>query len=265
MRKLNLPLLIGIILILIVIIPILIGLFYTPYDPTLMEIPNRFQSPVLEHWFGTDQYGRDLLSRVMVGGRTSLLIASVAVSSGLVIGVSLGALSGYYGRWLDEVLMRTAEIIYAFPSVLLALLAVAIFGPGRNTVMLAITIGNVPVFMKITRASFLKQKKNQYVQAAKAIGASNFRVMLRHILPNSFRLIFVQASSNFANAILAEASLSYIGVGVQPPHPSWGRMLREAQSFGGLAPWTVIFPGIAIALIVLGLNLFSDGLKQKGT
>ncbi len=264
MRKANLPIVIGSFFIVVILIPTMISLFYTPYDPETMQITARLQSPSSTHWLGTDQYGRDMLSRIMTGGQTSLLIGFASVGAGMVIGVVLGALAGFYGQRIDEVLMRSAEVFYAFPSILLALLAVAIFGPGENTVMAAIAIANIPVFMKITRASFLQQSKFEYVQAARAVGASDLRIMFRHILPNCARLILVQATASFAGALLSEASLSYLGVGVQPPKPSWGRMLKEAQAFGSLAPWTVVFPGIAIALIVLGLNLVADGLKTKG-
>lgn len=264
MRKANLPIVIGSFFIVVILIPTMISLFYTPYDPETMQITARLQSPSSTHWLGTDQYGRDMLSRIMTGGQTSLLIGFASVGAGMVIGVVLGALAGFYDHRIDEVLMRSAEVFYAFPSILLALLAVAIFGPGENTVMAAIAIANIPVFMKITRASFLQQSKFEYVQAARAVGASDLRIMFRHILPNCARLILVQATASFAGALLSEASLSYLGVGVQPPKPSWGRMLKEAQAFGSLAPWTVVFPGIAIALIVLGLNLVADGLKTKG-
>ncbi|HHT37004.1 MAG TPA: ABC transporter permease [Firmicutes bacterium] len=264
MRKVNLPLVIGSFFIVIVLIPTIISFFYTPYDPTEIKIINRFQPPSRANWLGADQFGRDVLSRVMTGGQTSLVIGLLSVGLGMVIGVILGAAAGFYGRWFDELMMRLAEVFYAFPSILLALLAVAVFGPGENTVLAAIAVANIPVFMKITRAAFLQQSKFEYVQAARAVGASDFRIMFRHILPNCSRLILVQATASFAGALLSEASLSYLGVGVQPPLPSWGRMLKEAQSFGSLAPWTVVFPGLAIALIVLGLNLLADGLKTKG-
>lgn len=263
-RKINLSLMIGCCLALVVVIPTLISYFYTPYDPTVMKITARFQAPSLNHWLGTDQYGRDLLSRILVGGQTSLSIAAVAVVIGLIIGVSLGALAGYFGKWWDEVLMRIAEVLYSFPNILLALLAVTIFGAGKRTIMAAITIANIPTFMKITRANFLKLRQYAFVEAARSVGASDLRIMIYHILPNSLRPILVQASASFGSAILAEASLSYLGVGVQPPEPSWGWMLKEAQSFAGLAPWTVIYPGIAIVLIVLGMNLITDGLRTKG-
>ncbi|NMB38753.1 MAG: ABC transporter permease [Firmicutes bacterium] len=265
MKKINLPLVIGSLCLIFVISMTLISVFFTPFEPTTMAIHKGFTSPSAVHLFGTDQFGRDILSRIMAGGQNSLLIAFTAVSSGMIIGSSLGATAGYMGGLLDEILMRVAEVLYSFPSFLLALLAVTIFGTGRNTVMIAIAIANIPIFMKITRNNFLSLKEMHYVEAAKAIGASDWRIMFKHILPNALPAILVQASVSFSAAILAEASLSYIGVGVKPPYPSWGRMLKEARSFAGLAPWTVIFPGIAIAITVLGSNLLTDGLRMKGS
>jgi len=260
----NLPLWLGVFFAALVLIPTIVSLFYTPFDPVAMRIENQFQPPSSVHWFGTDQYGRDLFSRIMAGGQRSLGISAAAVAVGMFIGGILGAAAGYYGKRLDQLLMRLAEAFHAFPSILLALLAVAILGPGEATVLAAIAIANIPVFMKITRANFMQQGKQEYVLAARAIGASDWRIVTRHILPNCMRMIQVQASASYAAALLAEASLSYLGLGVQPPQPSWGRMLREVQAFGGLAPWTVIFPGMAIALVVLGFNLVADGLRVKG-
>lgn len=264
MARINLPLVIGSLLIIFITIITIISLIYTPYDPTIMAIRQQFTAPSSTHILGTDQYGRDLLSRIMVGGQTSLLIAVVSVSTGMLIGTILGAIAGYYRGWLDELLMRAADVMYAFPIFLLALLAMTVYGMGHALVMVVIAIANIPIFMKITRANYMQLREMNYVEAAKSIGASDLCIMAKHILPNSLRPIMVQASANMAAAVLAEASLSYLGVGVQPPLPSWGRMLREAQSFGSMAPWTIIFPGIVIAMTVLGMNLLADGLKIKG-
>jgi len=264
MRRVNLLLWTGAFFIAVVAVPTVISFFYTPYDPVAMQIDARLQPPSQNHWFGTDQYGRDLFSRIITGGQTSLSISAAAVGIGMVVGTGLGAAAGYFGKKADELLMRTAEALHAFPSILLALLAVAIIGPGGETVLLSIAIANIPVFIKITRASFMQQSRLEYVLAARALGASDWRIMFRHILPNSIRVILIQASASFASALLAEASLSYLGLGVQPPQPSWGKMLREVQSFGSMAPWTVVFPGMAVALVVLGFNLVADGLRIKG-
>lgn len=239
-----------------------IGIWYTPHSPSQMQVRDRFRPPSSEHWFGTDQFGRDLFSRIMQGGQTTLAVGIAAVSVGLAVGTALGAISGYYGSRWDEILMRVADGLYAFPAFLLALLAVTIVGPGRQTVLAAIAIANVPIFMRISRANFTKLRTAAYVDAARAIGASDLRIAVRHILPNVVTPLLVQASASFAASVLAEASLSYLGVGIQPPLASWGRMLREAQSFAGLAPWTVVFPGLAIALTILGLNLVGDGIQQ---
>lgn len=260
----NWALVLGLLLILTMVAMTLVGILYTPHNPTRIAVANRFISPSPEYWFGTDQYGRDVLSRVMVGGQVSLMVGFTAVVSGLVIGCALGAVSGYYGKWWDELLMRVADGFYALPAFLMALLAVTIWGPGRNTALVAIAVANVPIFMRVTRSAFLSLREQQYVEAAKAIGATDCRVILFHLLPNASTPLLVQASVNFAGAVLAEASLSYLGVGTQPPMASWGRMLRESQSFAGLAPWNVIFPGLAIALTVLGFNLLGDGLRQLG-
>lgn len=263
-HKFNFPLISGVILLIIIGTLIFVSLFNTPYDPTQMNVRNRLASPSLAHPFGTDQFGRDVLSRVMVGGQVSIAITFGSVSAGMLLGVMLGSISGYRPGVLDEVLMRIADVMYSFPAILLALLAVAIYGSGEQTVIIAIAVANVPIFMRITRNNFLSIREQQYVLAAKSVGVSGFRMVVTHLLPNTLHPIMTQASVSFASAILAEASLSYLGVGIQPPDPSWGRLLKEAQGFAGLAPWNVIAPGIAIAASVLAFNLLSEGLKNQG-
>jgi peptide/nickel transport system permease protein len=240
----------------------LTSLFYTPQDPLAIHLTERLQGPSAAHWFGTDQYGRDVLSRIMRGSITSMTVGVIAVGIGLVVGVWLGVLGGYCGGGVDEVLMRLMDALYGFPAILLALLITAGFGPGAFTSMVAIGIVNIPVFARLTRANFLVLREKDFVTAARALGASDAEVIWHHILPNAVSPLLVQATISFPNAILAEAGLSYLGLGVQPPHPSWGYILKEAQPFLRLAPSYAIFPGAAIALAVLGCNLLGDGLRD---
>jgi peptide/nickel transport system permease protein len=240
----------------------LASLVYTPYDPLGIDIAHRLQGPTGRHWFGTDHYGRDLLSRVMRGATVSMTVGVIAVGIGLGLGVVLGGVAGYAGRWGDEVLMRGMDAIYGFPAILLALLITAVFGPGIVTSMAAIGIVNVPVFARLIRAHFLVLRERDFVVAARAVGASEGEVIWRHLLPHALPPLLVQATISFPNAILAEAGLSYLGLGMQPPHPSWGYMLKEAQPFLRLAPTYAIFPGAAIVLAVLGCNLLGDGLRD---
>ncbi len=240
----------------------LISLVYTPQDPLAISIAERLQGPSAAHWFGTDQFGRDMLSRSMLGSTVSMSVGVISVGIGLVVGVVLGILAGYFGRGLDEVVMRFMDALYGFPALLLALLITAVFGPGIMTSMVAIGIVNVPVFARLTRANFLMLRDRDFVTAARALGASDLVLIWRHILPNVMSPLLVQATISFPNAILAEAGLSYLGLGMQPPHPSWGYMLKEAQPFLRLAPTYAIFPGAAIALAVLGCNLLGDGLRD---
>jgi peptide/nickel transport system permease protein len=240
----------------------LTSLLYTPQDPLAIRIADRLQGPSAAHWFGTDQFGRDVLSRVMLGAVISMSVGVISVSIGLMVGVVLGVLSGYCGRGIDEVLMRLMDALYGFPAILLALLITAVFGPGVLTSMVAIGIVNIPVFARLTRANFLVLRDRDFVTAARALGASDAELIRRHILPNVVSPLLVQATISFPNAILAEAGLSYLGLGMQPPHPSWGNMLKEAQPFLRLAPSYAVFPGVAIALAVLGCNLLGDGLRD---
>jgi peptide/nickel transport system permease protein len=211
---------------------------------------------------GTDQYGRDVLSRVMRGAVSSLAVGAVAVAIGMGVGVLLGATGGWLGGWLDEAMMRVTDAIYGFPAVLSALLVTAAFGAGVLISMIAVGIAYVPIFARLTRANILSLREQDFVVAARALGVSDGAIVRRHVLPNTISPLIVQATISFPLAILAEAALSYLGLGTQPPNPSWGLMLREAQSFLALAPWFAIFPGAAIALAVLGFNLLGDGLRD---
>lgn len=239
------------------------GFFFTPYPPNEMDIPGRLEAPSSQHWLGTDNYGRDIFSRIIVGGRPVLAAGAFAVCIGLTLGTLWGAAAGYYRGWLEEVLMRMADGLYSLPSVLMALLAVTLLGPGQASILVAVSLANIPIFARLTRSLFLSLREREFILAARAMGSTNRRIIFRHILPNCLSTLLVQASTSFAAAILAEASLSYLGLGTQPPAASWGRMLKEAQSFAGLAPWAAIFPGLAIALTVLGFNRLGDNLGDR--
>src|SRR4029453_6862467 len=238
------------------------SLAYTPRDPLEMSMEARLEGPSESHLLGTDQFGRDLLSRIMVGSETSILVGVIAVGIGMGLGVFLGMLSGYFGGWLDETFMRLMDAVQGFPAILSALLITAVFKPSVVISMVAIGVAFLPVFARLTRASFLELRDRGFVIAAGSLGTGDPAPIGRHILPNTLAPLIVQATISFPVAILAEAALSYLGLGTQPPHPSWGLMLREAQAFLGLSPWFAIFPGTAIALTVLGFNLLGDGLRD---
>jgi peptide/nickel transport system permease protein len=206
--------------------------------------------------------GRDLLARVLAGAENALYVGLIAVGIGLLAGLALGVLAGFFGGWLDQILTVLLETLYALPALLVALLLAAIFSPGAATSMVAIGLAAVPAFARVARAGVLAVKAQPYIEAARALGMNNLRIMLRHVLPNILGPLVVQASLAFAASILAEAALSYLGLGTQPPTASWGRMLREAQSYQELSPYPVLWPGIAIGLAVLGFNLLGDGLRD---
>jgi len=235
---------------------------WTPTDPLAMSIAARLEGPSAAHPFGTDQFGRDILARVIAGTHTSIAVGVIAVGIGAVVGVLIGILSGYVGGWLDEALMRLIDAIQGFPAILSALLFSAVFTPGIAISMVAIGIAFVPIFARLTRGSFLELRDREFVLAAQALGASAPRVVTCHVLPNTLPPLIIQATTSFPVAVLAEAALAYLGLGTQPPYPSWGLMLKDAQNFLSMSPWFALFPGGAIALTVLGLNLLGDGLRD---
>ncbi len=253
---------VGLVILLALVATAAVSFFYLPHDPNRISVLNRFKPPGEEFLLGTDQFGRDLLSRIMVGSRVTIVVGVIAVGIGLSAGVLLGGLAAQYGRWVDETLMRLMDAVAAYPPLLLAILLASIMGPGVVSGMLAIGIATVPVFARLVRANLLALLDAEFVQAARALGASNARIFWRHLLPNTVAILLVQATVAFANAILAEAALSYLGLGTQPPDPSWGRMLREAQDFLVFSPYPALMPGLAIAVTVLGLNLLGDGLRD---
>ncbi len=239
-----------------------LSLFWTPYNPTKIDIPSRLAPPSPEHWLGTDQFGRDILSILMAGAQNSITVGVVAVTIGLVFGVSLGLLASARRGWTEEIVMRASDFMFAFPAILLAIMLVATTGPGAVNAIVAIGIFSVPVFARLTRAAANAIWTREFVLAARAAGKGRFRITVEHVLPNIVSVIVVQATIQFALAILAEAALSYLGIGSQPPTPSWGRMLSDAQSMIFLNPWLAVYPGAAIAFSVFGLNLLGDGLRD---
>jgi peptide/nickel transport system permease protein len=258
----NINFTIGFFITLMILLTALLSLVFTPYDPNRMNLSERFQAPNQTHYLGTDQYGRDILSRVMKGSINSIIVGLVAVSIGMGFGILLGSIAAFYRRWMDEVIMRVSDVLYGFPAVLSAILITSILGPGAINSMIAIGIFNIPIFARLTRATSLSIWERDYVTSAKAIGRSDAGIIWKYVLPNILSSLIVQGTIQFAIAILAEAGLSYLGLGTQPPHASWGRMLNEAQTFMGTSPYLAIFPGCAIALAVLGFNLLGDGLRD---
>lgn len=240
----------------------LLSLVWTPYPPTRLDIPHRLAPPSAAHWLGTDPFGRDVLSMIMAGARSSLSVSLIAVGVGAGIGVPLGALAAAMGGWVDQAVMRATDLAFAFPALLTAVMITALAGPGAGNAMLAIGLFNIPVFARVTRGAALSVRAQDFVMAARAVGRSEAAVMWRHVLPNISAVLLVQVTIQFALAIVAEAGLSYVGLGTQPPLPSWGRMLNDAQTYIYRAPLLAVFPGAAITLAVLGLNLLGDGLRD---
>ena len=239
-----------------------LSLVWTPYSPTGMNILRKLQGPSMQHWLGTDALGRDVLSMVMVGARNSLSVALIAVAVGMGLGVPLGAYAAARGGMIDGFVMRMTDLAFAFPALLTAVIITAVFGPGAVNAMIAIGIFNIPVFARITRGASMGLWKRDYVLAARCAGRGDVAITMDHILPNIGHVLIVQATIQFALAIVAEAGLSYVGLGTQPPMPSWGKMLNDAQTYIYDAPHLAIFPGLAITFAVLGLNMLGDGLRD---
>ncbi|WP_430624098.1 ABC transporter permease [Polycladospora coralii] len=233
----------------------------TPYDYTERS-PDLLTAPSAQHWFGTDEMGRDIFTRVIYGTRISLWVGFFAISGSILVGSLLGLIAGYYGGIRDTFISRLFDILLAFPSILLAISIVAMLGPGLNHALLAIAIINIPTFGRLMRARVISVKTEDYIAAARAIGMKDARIIMRHILPNSWTPILVQGTLGFATAVIEAAALGFLGLGAEPPAPEWGTMLSDARQYIQLAPWTMIFPGVAIMLTVLGFNLLGDGLRD---
>lgn len=253
---------VGFVFSVVVVVAAAVSLVWTPYDGNRMNARDRLQGPSWQHPLGTDQYGRDTLSRVMTGSVNSIIVGLVTVAIGLTMGVGLGLLAAYRGRFTDEAVMRLSDLLFGFPAVLTAILITSILGPSMVNAMLAIGIFYIPVFARLTRAVAIVVWEREFIAAARASGIGEWAIAWRHVLPNILSPLLIQGTIQFAVAILAEAGLSYLGLGTQPPHASWGRMLNEAQTFMDTNPWMAIFPGLAIAWAVLGFNLLGDGLRD---
>jgi peptide/nickel transport system permease protein len=233
-----------------------------PYGYKEQELVNRLKAPSAGHWFGTDDLGRDMFTRIMYGARISLWVGFFSVIGSIVVGTFLGVLAGFYGKWIDMLISRMFDILLAFPSILLAIAIVAILGPSLQNALYAIAIVNIPTYGRLVRAKVLSLKSEEYITAARAIGMKNSRILLTHILPNSLTPIIVQGTLGIATAIIEAAALGFLGLGAQPPDPEWGKMLSDSRQFIQKAPWTVVFPGLSIMLTVLGFNLMGDGLRD---
>jgi peptide/nickel transport system permease protein len=249
----------------IVVFFILLAIFaplLAPYDFKEQNLAERLQPPSSEHFFGTDDFGRDIFSRVIYGARISLWVGFFSVLGSVIAGSLLGIIAGYYGRWIDGIISRLFDIMLAFPSILLAIGIVAVLGPSLQNALIAIAVINIPNFGRLIRSRVLSIKQEEYIMAAKAIGMSDMRILFHHVLPNSMAPIIVQGTLAIATAIIEAAALGFLGLGAQPPNPEWGKMLADSKDFLTQAPWTMIFPGLAIMLTVLGFNLMGDGLRD---
>jgi peptide/nickel transport system permease protein len=249
----------------IVLFFILLAIFapvIAPEGVNEQKLQERLQAPSSEHWFGTDDFGRDVFSRVLHGAKTSLWVGFFSVMGSIIIGSFLGIVAGYYGRIADAIISRIFDILLAFPSILLAIGIVAVLGPSLQNALIAIAVINIPNFGRLIRSRVLSVKEEEYILAAKAIGMSDHRILFHHVLPNSITPIIVQGTLAIATAIIEAAALGFLGLGAQPPNAEWGRMLADSKQYLIQAPWTMIFPGVAIMLVVLGFNLLGDGLRD---
>ena len=250
------------IIILVLIIVAIFTPLLAPFDPIKVDLFNRYQAPSGTHWLGTDELGRDILSRLIYGSRISIQVGVIAVGIALIIGTFLGAVSGYFGKWIDMIVMRIIDILMAFPSILLAIALVAVMGKGLTNTMIAVGIVGIPQFARIVRSSVLSVKETEYVEAGRAIGAKSSRILFRHVLPNCLAPLIVQTTLSIGTAILDAAGLSFLGLGAQPPEAEWGAMLNAGREALQSSPWVVLFPGIAILITVIGFNLLGDGLRD---
>lgn len=261
-RKWDSNRIIGFVLVSIALLLVVVGYFYTPYDPNAMSVMLKNKAPSLTHLFGTDYMGRDILSRVMDGAGTTFFVGASTVFIGALFGCIIGAVTGYFGGIFDEIIMRINDCVASFPSILLALVFVSLIGPGKYNIILALGILFIPSFARVMRSEFIKQREMDYVKNARLMGASHARIMFLHILPNTRTILMSTITIGFNNAILAEAGMSYLSLGVQPPDASLGRMLSEAQGYLLNAPWLAIFPGLMIVITVLGFSLINERRGQ---
>ena len=262
-QKYSVSFILGCVLSAFILFLTVLGFFWTPYDPTKMNSKLKLAGCSLQHIMGCDNFGRDIFSRVLEGLGSTFSIALATVIFGVFFGIIIGAFTGYYGGWIDEVLMGINNVIFAFPSLLLALVFVSLFGTGKYNVVIALGIAFIPSFARIERGEYINLKNRDFVKSAGLMGAGNMRIIFRHIFPNTFSTLLATVTIGFNNAVLAEAGLSYLGIGIQPPDASLGSMLSDAQSFLFTAPWYAVMPGLAICLFVLGFALLSEGIKRR--
>ena len=261
LRK-NSTAMLGLCILLVEIILVILAPVIAPYDYTAMDIVAAQQGPSAAHWFGTDELGRDIFSRVLYGGRYSISMVVLAVMISTSVGMTIGAIAGYFGGKVDNILMRLLDVIQSLPAMLLSIVLSAVLGPGYFNTILALSVNGMPASARMLRAQMMKVRGNEYIEAAQSINCSKFRIIVRHMIPNSFSPNIVQATMSIAHMIVMAASLSFIGLGVQPPTPEWGAMLTGARQFIRQCPHMVIFPGLAIAVTVLAVNLMGDGLRD---
>lgn len=253
---------VGAVIVLLAVAAALVGPFVAPYDPSEQQLALRLEGPTGTHWFGLDELGRDIFARVLAGARISLLVGLVVVGVSATVGIALGAIAGYFGGYVDETISRAIDILLAFPGLLLAIALVAVLGPSLRNVVFALALIGWVGYARLVRGQVLRVREFEYVQAARALGASTRRILTRHVIPATLPAVTVQATLGMGGAILSEAALSFLGLGVQPPTPSWGTMLSYGKSHLLDAPHLTIFPGIAIAILVLGFNFLGDGLRD---
>lgn len=263
MKKKNWYLILGVSITAAVMALIVLGMFYTPCDPTAMSAADKYAPPSLRHLFGCDQMGRDIFSRTLAGAGTTLTIALATVAVGFFAGLLIGALCGYYGGVLDAVCMRVCDAVAAFPSILLALVVIAVIGSGKYNVIAALGLLFIPSFARLVRGEFIKYRDREFVASARLMGVPGLRIIFVHILPNTWSVLLSGLTIGFNNAVLAEASMSYLGIGVTLPDTSLGRMLSESQSFLFTAPWCTVFPGLMVILLILGVGMIGEGLRER--
>lgn len=263
LKSLRYPELFGAVIVALFAMFAIVSVWWTPFDVAALNVDSRLSAPSSTHWLGTNHLGRDVLSMIMVGARTTIVVALLAVGVGLLIGAPLGLIASSVRGPIEDIIMRGSDLVFAFPAIILAILIAAIYGPGAVNAIVAIGIFNIPVFARVTRGAALPIWNRNFILSARIAGKRRFRIAAEHVLPNIAPVLIVQATVQFSLAVLAEAALSYVGLGAQPPTPSWGRMLAESQTMVSFAPWLAIYPGLAIFTFVLGLNLLGDALRRR--